>query len=157
MAFLHPNTEVNDDLEAGSNAARQRRKSSVVTANGKGKLDDLGEYSNLDRYISTYREGGNRLDDEDDKKRSKKKWWQFWKGSTDQPQQPPAEVKNITPDTWLETDLHNGLSQSDVEERRKSVGYNELVAETENMFAKFLGFFTGPILYGEYIAVQALD
>jgi H+-transporting ATPase len=108
---------------------------------------DLGEYPALDRYISTYRDPRDQAADEADKKHNKVRWWEFWKTGIENPQQP--EKKPGAPDAWLETDLHEGLRSTDVEERRKVSGWNELVAESENMFAKFLGFFTGPILYGE--------
>jgi H+-transporting ATPase len=42
-----------------------------------------------------------------------------------------------------------GLNDADVQKRRAMFGYNELESPTENLFLKFLGFFKGPILYGE--------
>jgi H+-transporting ATPase len=58
-----------------------------------------------------------------------------------------------TPDEWLQTDMHRGLTAHEVESRRKKTGYNELTTESENLFLKFLGFFTGPILYVMELAV----
>jgi hypothetical protein len=42
-----------------------------------------------------------------------------------------------------------GISEADVAKRRSAFGWNELESPSENMFIKFLGFFKGPILYGE--------
>jgi magnesium-transporting ATPase (P-type) len=53
------------------------------------------------------------------------------------------------PEEWLQADIKQGISNSDVEHRRKRFGWNEITTEKENMFIKFLMFFTGPILYGE--------
>lgn len=50
----------------------------------------------------------------------------------------------------LETDMHQGISEADVHKRRALFGFNELESPHENMFLKFLGFFKGPILYGEW-------
>lgn len=130
------------NLEAGD-AGNRPRSASVWTAKGGEELD---EYTALNRYISTYRDV--RQDDDDDaKKRPRKKWWQFWKSKPPVTQQSDSDRHN-TPDTLLETELQQGLSSSEVTDRRKVFGWNELTAESENMFAKFLGFFTGPILYG---------
>ena len=52
---------------------------------------------------------------------------------------------------WLETDMKTGLTSATVESRRKKTGWNELTTEKENPFLKFLGYFRGPILYGEFL------
>lgn len=59
------------------------------------------------------------------------------------------EDDGTVPEDWLDTDIKQGISDSDVEHRRKRFGWNELASEKENLFIKFLMFFTGPILYGE--------
>lgn len=135
-----------DDPEAGDAGGLARSDSSGGGVNEK----ELGEFPALDRYISTYRDPRDMAADDGDKDHSKASWWQFWKTGIETPQQP--EKKPAAPEHWLDTDMHQGLRQQDVEERRKVAGWNELVAETENMFAKFLGFFTGPILYVMEIA-----
>ena len=60
----------------------------------------------------------------------------------------PGDLYEV-PEDWLETDIKQGLSNHTVEERRKKSGFNELTTEKENMFIKFIGYFRGPILYGE--------
>lgn len=54
----------------------------------------------------------------------------------------------VVPEEWLETDIKQGISDSDAEHRRKRFGFNEITTEKENLFIKFLMFFTGPVLYG---------
>ena len=110
---------------------------------GGGAYDneDIGEYGNLVRYISNYRDGrrASTVGGDDDEP---KKWFWQKKGGM-------AGGDFETPDDWLNTDMKAGLKSHDVEARRKRTGWNELTTEKENMFLKFLSFFTGPILYGK--------
>ncbi|UKZ78840.1 hypothetical protein TrVFT333_006586 [Trichoderma virens FT-333] len=108
--------------------------------------DNLPEYAALERYISTYREG-SRSGDDNDKERRDAKWWQFWKTSGPDVIDGAQPAQRVVPDAWLDTDIRTGIRINEVDERRKWAGWNELSAEKENLFAKFLGFFTGPILY----------
>ena len=48
----------------------------------------------------------------------------------------------------INTQLRSGLTSHDVETRRKRYGYNEISSEKTNLLKQFLGYFTGPILYG---------
>jgi H+-transporting ATPase len=108
--------------------------------------DDQGEYGNLVRYISNYKDGrrastiGSNLDDE-----PKKPWWKFWGKKGDGMGGEGFE----TPEEWLETDMKRGLTMADVDARRKKTGWNELSSEEANLFLQFLSYFTGPILYGQ--------
>ncbi|CZT11164.1 hypothetical protein WAI453_010898 [Rhynchosporium graminicola] len=113
---------------------------------------DLGEYGNLVKYISNYKDGRRAsvagsiyLDDE-----KPKKWYQFGKKSK---VTPGSDGSFEAPPEWLETDWKRGLTTDEVEKRRRKTGWNELTTEKENLFYKFLGFFTGPILYVMEIAV----
>lgn len=145
-----------DDIEA--NAGRDQSRSSGSDTHGGGSDQEknpqsLPEYDALQRYISTYRETQEVAEEEEDEKQSKKKqprWWQFWKPKTGVQGGGPAKDKGHVPDEWLETDIHQGISSGDVESRRKRFGWNELTAEKENLYTKFLGYFQGPILYGKY-------
>lgn len=110
---------------------------------------NLDEYGALNRYISTARDGrrgstssaGARSEGGDDEK--KKPWYKFWsKKSTD------GGEGFVIPDDWIDTDMHSGLSETDVEPRRKKAGFNELTTEKTNFFIQFLSYFRGPILYG---------
>jgi H+-transporting ATPase len=109
--------------------------------------DDQGEYGNLVRYISQYRDGrrASTIRSEDNVPK-KKHWWSRHAQA--------ASGDNFeTPDDWLNTDLKQGLKQHEVEQRRKKTGWNELTTEKENLFLKFLSYFTGPILYVIELAV----
>lgn len=138
----------NDDVE--SNAGRRASRASRSGRAGSIVPDpDLGEYPALDHYISNYREDRRRsvADGSESGKAKKKHWWSFGSSGGNAQEQPTG--KTGVSEAWLETDLTTGLSSEEVERRRKVTGWNELTSEKENMFAKFLGFFTGPILYGK--------
>lgn len=115
---------------------------------------DMGEYGNLVRYISTYKDGrrGSQVSsiapsiDEPDKK---KKWYQR------KSKGPNGQFE--TPEEWLNTDMKAGLTTGDVDKRRKHTGYNELTTEKENLFLKFLSYFQGPILYGTSRSLSLSD
>ena len=124
--------------------------------NDKSEID---EYIGLDRYISTLRDGrrfsitseggGEALEEK------RIPWWAPWrrlrkllKKKHDGDENGEGDGTFSTPDAWLNTDMHSGLSENEIESRRKKIGWNELTAEKENMFLKFLSYFQGPILYG---------
>ena len=110
--------------------------------------ENLGEYENLVRYISTYRET-RRVSvaaPEEDEKPKKRKWYMPWKRSF---KGPKTDDSFVVPDEWLETDIKQGLSTKEVELRRRKTGFNELTTEKENFFLKILSYFQGPILYGK--------
>lgn len=112
----------------------------------------LDEYSALNRYISTARDGrrgstssAGALSDKGDKK---KPWWKFWGKGGDS-----VEEGWQAPEEWIETDLRAGLSSGDIEPRRKKCGWNELTTEKTNIFIQFIGYFRGPILYGKFFSM----
>lgn len=119
---------------------------------GSTDMDNLSEYAALERYISAYREDGSRAGDDDPNAKARRiPWWKFWKSA------PPAaleeereEDKDIFPDSWLDSDIHAGIPATEIDVRRRRMGWNELTSEKENPVMKFLSYFTGPILYGEY-------
>ncbi|KAF2002468.1 calcium ATPase [Amniculicola lignicola CBS 123094] len=114
----------------------------------------MDEYTALQKYIMLYRdprsvsEAAARGDGEDAKK--SEPWWAFWRSGTSPNAQP--QDQGVVPDSWLDTDIRRGIAASEVEPRRKRFGWNEITTEKENMLKKFLGFFTGPILYVMEIA-----
>ncbi|KAF7137104.1 hypothetical protein CNMCM5793_007117 [Aspergillus hiratsukae] len=112
--------------------------------------ENLDEYTALNRYISTARDGrrgstssagARSVHDE-----KKKPWYAFWRKDAE------AGVF-VCPDEWLETDLRTGLPSSQIELRRKRAGWNELTTEKTNFFIQFIGYFRGPILYVMELAV----
>jgi len=132
----------NGDVENGDVEKEQRRMDAEANDDG-----DMGEYGNLVKYISNYRDGrrasigGSSISLGDEKPR---KWYQFGKGKGG------ADGTFDAPEEWLQTDWKKGLSTAEVESRRKKTGFNELTTEKENLFLKFLSYFTGPILYGKF-------
>lgn len=132
------------DLETGNQAAEERAFRNSIANNENEK--ELDEYSNLVRYISTYRDkvGNVEEDEQEDYDDQKRPWYAFWRKEAG-----PQGAINI-PAEWLETDISRGLSSDEVEKRRRKAGYNELADIKENLFLKFVGFFRGPVLYGKH-------
>lgn len=111
---------------------------------------ELPEYEALDRFITKYDASGEQKSAEEEEAKNKKVpslLKLMFSGD--------LEVENnqnlVPPDSWLDTDMRQGISSHDVEERRRRFGWNELTAEKENQLRKFMGFFQGPILYGECV------
>ena len=121
-----PFANITDDPEKGF----PDRDGAGTGLGGSGDMNE--EYTNLVRYISTYRDGRRKstaselgMDDEP----VKKPWWAFWRSS-----KPKAADGNFeVPDDWLDSELKQGLSTTEVESRRKKTGFNELTTEKENM------------------------
>jgi hypothetical protein len=105
------------------------------------------EYTALQKYISTYRDpkahDPNAEVIEEDVKQP---WYKFGSKKKAAGADPGA-----VPEEMLEADIKQGISSAEVEQRRKRYGWNEITTEKENLFIKFLGFFTGPVLYGKLI------
>ncbi|KAF2152006.1 plasma-membrane proton-e [Myriangium duriaei CBS 260.36] len=142
------------DLENGA-PGNQSRAQSRKWSTAPGNIEDLDEYTALQKYISTYRDPKAAAEEEDAGKNAKdagkgKAWWQFWRSGTSS--NAASDDPGVVPEEWLESDIKQGISNSDVEGRRKRFGWNEIATEKENLFLKFLGFFTGPILYVMEIA-----
>ena len=131
------------DLENGD-PKRER----ISFAGGWDPERTEGEYADLVRYISTYRD--RRFSkapsisgaEEADAAVEKKSFFSKLLGKKSN------SVLYEVPEEWLTTDIKTGLSTAEVEARRKKTGFNELATEKENMFMKFVGYFRGPILYG---------
>jgi len=155
MAQQAPRVSFSDkDLENG--APNNDRAASRKWSTAPGNIEDLDEYTALQKYISTYRDPkAAATDDAEGQNKDAadagkgKAWWQFWRSGTS------ANAKGsdagVVPEDMLEADIKQGLSNHDVESRRKRFGWNEISTEKENLFIKFLSFFTGPILYGKFV------
>ncbi|CAA18989.2 Plasma membrane ATPase [Schizosaccharomyces pombe] len=59
----------------------------------------------------------------------------------------PAGAAKVVPEELLETDPKYGLTESEVEERKKKYGLNQMKEEKTNNIKKFLSFFVGPIQF----------
>lgn len=51
------------------------------------------------------------------------------------------------PEELLQTSTRTGLTETEVGQRRKKYGLNQMKEEKENLFLKFLGYFVGPIQF----------
>lgn len=149
----------NTDMENGHHAydpeKSQSRRNSRRFSHYSQMEGDLDEYTALQKFISTYRDPrAQMLEDaaNEDITETKKPWYAFWKKSAE----PTAgDGTLVVPADWLNADIKQGVSSSDVETRRRRFGFNEIASEKENMFLKFVGFFTGPVLYGMYLTETA--
>lgn len=147
---MAPHANGDKDLETGNPNGERVTWNPQYDDGSDEKGGGTDEYSNLVRYISTYREGRRKSTasslgyTDDEGKEKKHPWWKFWSKSSG-----PSGTFEV-PDEWHDTPMQ-GLSGSEVENRRRRTGWNELTTEKENMFLKFLSYFTGPILYSELI------
>ncbi|THY57362.1 plasma-membrane proton-e [Aureobasidium pullulans] len=140
------------DLENG--APNNDRAASRKWSTAPGAIEDLDEYTALQKYISTYRDPKEKAAEEaaaggSGAEGKPKKGWQFWKKSSGA----STDDATVVPEEWLDSDIRQGVSNHDVESRRKRYGFNEISSDKENLFIKFLSFFTGPILYVMELAV----
>lgn len=133
-----------NDLERGALEEKHN-------ANGNSDYDELDEYTALQKYITTYRdpkaaeaEDAAHDDGADGKSRP---WWAFWRSSGSS----TAGAELVVPDEWLEADIHQGITNAEVENRRRRFGWNEITTEKTNLFLQFLSYFQGPVLYGKLV------
>jgi H+-transporting ATPase len=134
------------DLENGD-PKRER----ISFADGWDPDKDDGEYANLIRYISTYRDrrfskAPSQASDQDGADATQEKKPGFFSRLLGKKE--ASELYEV-PEEWLNTDIKQGLTSAEVENRRRKTGFNELTTEKENMLLKFIGYFRGPILYGK--------
>jgi H+-transporting ATPase len=144
--------ERENDVEKGNLEEEGRRNSSIID-----DLDGLDEYSALQQYIALYRDPRAVGYDDGDSKQNDtvntqkgRPWWAFWRKSDSR--KAKAGDPGVVPEDWLNADIRRGISNDDVEIRRRRFGFNEITTEKENLLLKFLSYFTGPILYVMEIA-----
>lgn len=123
-----------------------RRGSRISRASLKEDWATLDEYGKLVKYVSTYRDAGALSADDTDVE-EKRVWYVPWKKRKIHVRKLDSNAMAF-PDDWLITDIREGLSSEEVNNRRRRSGWNELVSEKENPIAKVLSYFQGPILYG---------
>ncbi len=120
------------DVEARASASRE-----------VGGYEGLDEYTALHKYIATYQDPRDAVEVEVEDERKEKKGL-FGRGKRG-----AGTQELVVPEAWLDVDIRQGISSSDAEARRKKFGHNEITSETTNFFVQLLGYFKGPILYGE--------
>lgn len=67
----------------------------------------------------------------------------------------PAQERPV-PEDLLQTDTRIGLTDAEVQARRKKWGLNQMKEEKENLFLKFLGYFIGPIQFVMEVRLHTL-
>ncbi|OJJ53917.1 hypothetical protein ASPSYDRAFT_161859 [Aspergillus sydowii CBS 593.65] len=136
---------------SSASASAERRGSRRVSRSSTRTEDyaNLDEYGKLVKYISTFRDKGDEGGEEHVEER--RIWYAPWKKRKIhlKEQEEPGKY----PEDWLITDISQGLPSSEIQNRRRRSGWNELVSEKENPVAKILSYFRGPILYVMELAV----
>lgn len=111
--------------------------------------ENLEEYAGLVQYVQTYRDENSAKEEgeEEDFEEKKQPWYKFGGGKK------KSGDAFVVPEVWISTDMKQGLTHAEAENRRKKVGFNEITSEKVNFFRQFLSYFQGPILYVMEIAV----
>ena len=63
----------------------------------------------------------------------------------------PGGAKPV-PEELLQTDPRMGLTNDEIDRRRKKFGLNQMKEEKENLFLKFLSYFVGPIQFVMHVS-----
>ncbi|KAJ5176816.1 Plasma membrane H(+)ATPase [Penicillium canariense] len=129
----------------------RRRSSRISRASLKEDWATLDEYGKLVKYVSTFRDAAAEQEEEGEF-HEKRLWYAPWKKRKVRVRRKEDQT-GLFPDEWLITDIREGLSSEEVNQRRRRSGWNELVSEKENPIAKVLSYFRGPILYVMELAV----
>ncbi|KAK7180395.1 hypothetical protein DPSP01_001830 [Paraphaeosphaeria sporulosa] len=126
--------------EIERNASVATRSKSIVSLTA---FEGMDEYAALQKYIQFYRDP-RAAQLEHKPVEEKKPWWKFWSSGNKTAAAPDGSV---VPDEMLNSDIRQGITSAEVENRRKRFGYNELATEKTNLLKQFLSYFQGPILY----------
>jgi H+-transporting ATPase len=117
------------DVEEGDLRTEKQRYSTNPQGSGSSNDENLeneaDEYTRLLKFIDleTKKEKRRRHEDGDggEDQEMRRLWYMPWK------KVPVRSTKaRQVPQSWLETDMSQGLSQSQIEDRRTRFGYNEL-------------------------------
>lgn len=141
--------DTSGDIERGEATRRLSEAPSrrISRASIKEDWGSLDEYGKLVKYVSTFREGGDK-EATDEEEIEGRVWYAPWKTRKLRIKKTDQEPGQF-PEEWRITDIREGLAGNEVPNRRRGSGWNELVSEKENPIAKILSYFRGPILYGE--------
>ncbi|KAF8480397.1 plasma-membrane proton-e [Russula ochroleuca] len=114
--------------------------------------DEADEYLRLLKFIDLESKKEKLRRDEDrgggEDQEMRRLWYMPWKKVP-----VPSTTARKVPQSWLETDISQGLSLSEIDVRRARFGYNELESPRVNPLIQFFGYFRGPILFVMELAV----
>ncbi|WFD36103.1 P-type H(+)-exporting transporter [Malassezia cuniculi] len=149
-----PETEVQESAPAPAPAPAPAQDLEKGHDLAEGETGD--EYTDLVNFIRAQKSHAGGEEEEDTGRIiTKRDWLMPWKTYKVRVNK-NGEVETLAakvPASWLETDIFQGVPESDVPRRRAQFGYNELESPHENQIVKFIGFFRGPILYVMELAV----
>ncbi|KAI0287666.1 plasma-membrane proton-e [Russula brevipes] len=144
------------DVEEGDLRTEKQRYSTspqeAGSSNDENLENEADEYTRLLKFIDLETKKEKHRPDEDgdggEDQETRRLWYMPWK------KVPVRSTKaRQVPQSWLETDMSQGLSQSQIEDRRTRFGYNELESPRVNPILQFVGYFRGPILFVMELAV----
>jgi len=144
------------DVERGDLHTEKQRYTpnpqELNSSNDENLDDEPDEYTRLLKFIDLEAKKEKRKGDEDggsdEDQEMRRLWYMPWK------KVPVQSAKGgKVPQSWLETDMSQGLSDSEVDNRRARFGYYELESPRVNPLLQFVGYFRGPILFVMELAV----
>lgn len=68
-------------------------------------------------------------------------------GEEEEEEEGTPATGRVVPEDMLQTDSRLGLTESEVQARRRKYGLNQMKEEKENLILKFFGYFIGPIQF----------
>ncbi|KAH9174710.1 plasma-membrane proton-e [Lactarius sanguifluus] len=114
--------------------------------------DEPDEYTRLLKFIDIEAKKEKRGGDHDrgygEEQETRRLWYMPWKKVTVEDTR-----AGKVPQSWLDTHMSQGLSESEINERRTRFGYNELESPRTNPIIQVAGYFRGPILFVMELAV----
>ena len=118
-------TPVQHDVERGDlHTEKQRYTPNPQAFNDENLDDEPDEYTRLLKFIDLEAKKEKRKGDKDggsdEDQEMRRLWYMPWK------KVPVSAKGDKVPQSWLETDMSQGLSDSEVDNRRTRFGYNEL-------------------------------
>ncbi|TDL15261.1 plasma-membrane proton-e [Rickenella mellea] len=139
----------NGDIEKGnpdneSNTSETKADGIVLEYQGD-EYDIILKYAQDEAAKAAH---GGEDENAEDEGQTKRLWYAPWK----KVKTGNEKEKQVPPD-WLQTNITQGLSDTEIDKRRQAFGYNELQSQKENQVLKFISYFRGPILYVMEIAV----
>lgn len=144
------------DVEQGDLETEKRRytpnSQGSVSLSSENLAHEPDEYIRLLKFIDIEakkeKHGRDRDGGDGEEQEMRRLWYTPWK-------KVPAASTGVrrVPQSWLDTNMSQGLSETEIIERRTRFGYNELESPRVNPIVQFVGYFRGPILFVMELAV----